>query len=402
MASKGFTLVEVLIAVAIVAMLAIVAVTVINPTELLRQSRDANRVSDLGTLNKAIALYYADAMNNPNTMFMGTSSVIYVSVPDPSATSTTGDACQGLGLPPPPTGYTYHCAAAGNYKKTDGTGWVPINFNSYVAGSVLPWLPSDPVNTTSTNLYYTYTTDGGSGYKLTAFFESQKDAPQMADDSGNDALLYEKGSNLTLASGRGLIGYWPMNEGSGSVAYDQSGGGDNLSISGWGWLSGANCKINDCLGSGSGSASAAASPTFNAMGLQNAFSVAGWMDISSFGSQRFLSDGSWCNPGRWLFYGTVFGVTNANGCSGQIMTNVVMPINTWTYFVGTFDGATVKAYINGVLYSQESAPGVTLATTSQQLLLNEMSTSGDVFDDIHLYDRALSAAEIAEMYSAEK
>ncbi len=399
---SAFTLIELLIVVAVIAILAVVVVLVINPTELLRQARDANRVSDMNTLNKAVSLYYQSAMDNPSTMFMGTSSVIYLSVPDPAATSTAGSDCSSLGLSPAPVGYAYHCAASSTYTRTNGTGWVPINFTSYVTGSVLSRLPTDPVNTTSTNLYYTYETDGVGGFKVATFFESQKDAPLMATDNGNDPELYERGSNLALAAGRGLIGYWPMDEGSGSVANDLSGGNGNLSISGWTWLSGSNCKINGCLGNGSGTAAAAASPTFNAMGSQNAFSIAGWMHIASFGGQRFMSDGSWCNPGRWLYYGTVFGVTNAAGCSGQLMTSVIMPTNTWTYFTGTFDGATVKAYINGALYSQRSVTGVALTTSSQQFLLNEMSTNGDLFDDLRLYDRALSPAEIQEMYNAEK
>ncbi len=49
----------------------------------------------MGTLNKAISLYYPDAMNNPSTLFMGTSSVIYVSVPDPTRHFHRGTSAKG-------------------------------------------------------------------------------------------------------------------------------------------------------------------------------------------------------------------------------------------------------------------------------------------------------------------
>ncbi len=199
---KGFTLVELLVVVALVAVLAVVVVLTLNPPELLRQARDAARVSDIGTLNKAISLYYQNAMDNPNTLFMGTSSVIYISIPDPAATSTVGDQCQGLGLPAAPTGYAYQCAASSTYTKTNGTGWIPINFSSYVAGSVIAKLPKDPTNTTSTNLYYTYTTDGIQ-YELTSMMEASKDrlggsSDLVSTDGGSSPYEYEKGTSLTL------------------------------------------------------------------------------------------------------------------------------------------------------------------------------------------------------------
>jgi prepilin-type N-terminal cleavage/methylation domain-containing protein len=46
----GFTLIELLVVIAIIAILAVVVVLTLNPVQLLAESRDANRVSDMATL----------------------------------------------------------------------------------------------------------------------------------------------------------------------------------------------------------------------------------------------------------------------------------------------------------------------------------------------------------------
>ena|ERR1039457_6451261 len=54
----------------------------------------------MATLSSAISLYTADV----NGSSIGQSNTVYVSIPDPTATSTAGDQCQGLGLLTLPTG----------------------------------------------------------------------------------------------------------------------------------------------------------------------------------------------------------------------------------------------------------------------------------------------------------
>ncbi len=72
--NSSFTLIELLVVIAILAILAVVVVVVINPSELLKQARDSTRLSDLQTLNKAIALFQADqvgkSLGDPNTIYI--------------------------------------------------------------------------------------------------------------------------------------------------------------------------------------------------------------------------------------------------------------------------------------------------------------------------------------------
>lgn len=194
---KAFTLIELLVVIAIVAVIAVVVALVLNPAELLRQSRDSTRLSDLSTLNRAISLYEADRAGSAG-FSLGTSSIIYLSIPDPTASSTNGTDCTGLGL----GGGSFHCPSPSAYKKTDGTGWIPINFAMFSGGSPLSSLPVDPVNQSSTKLYYCYVTDGRN-FTLVAGPESQK---YVAQAVGNPSL-YSQGSSQTIGGCPNALGF---------------------------------------------------------------------------------------------------------------------------------------------------------------------------------------------------
>jgi prepilin-type N-terminal cleavage/methylation domain-containing protein len=236
---KGFTLIELLVVIAIIAILAIVVVLTLNPAELLRQSRDGNRVSDMATLNSAINLYNTD-QSGVSSYFLGSANTVYVSIPDPVATTTAGDQCQGLGLISLPSGYSYHCAASSTYRNINGTGWIPVNLSNISAGTPLSNLPVDPTNASSSRLYYTYETNG-TQFETTAVMESQKyqlggSNDVISPDGGALASVYEKGSKLGLEpldyGDATLVGFWPLNEGANSIAYDGSGSNATGSWSG--------------------------------------------------------------------------------------------------------------------------------------------------------------------------
>src|ERR1035437_2333444 len=221
---RGFTLIELLVVIAILAVLAVVVVLTLNPAGLLQEARDSNRISDMATINSALGLSLADNASES----LGSANTVYVSVPD---TSTT---CANLGLPTLPSGYSYHCstAATSTYRRTDGTGWIPVNLSANTFGSSMAQLPQDPVNVTSSRLYYTYETDGLGRYEATTPFESSKyklggTSDQISGDGGTLASVYEKGSKLGMEpldyGDPSLVGLWTFDEGTGSVAYDYSG-----------------------------------------------------------------------------------------------------------------------------------------------------------------------------------
>ena len=137
-------MIELLIVIAVVAILAAAVVFVINPANLFEQARDGQRIADLESIAAAVKIAKFEGVN------LGTSSIAYLSLPDTSST------CGSYTLPTLPSGWSYHCVTEANLTKNNGDGWIPINF---AALSVLGFshLPVDPVNEATSSLYYVYT-----------------------------------------------------------------------------------------------------------------------------------------------------------------------------------------------------------------------------------------------------
>lgn len=158
----GFTLVELLVVVAIIAVLAGVVIVAINPAALLQKSRDATRLQDIENIHKAMSLALADGE-------------IQLTATGNCATCTTGTGTQAV----------------------DGTGWVKFTIPTGKTGlaKYLPTLPNDPVNSASNVYTFGSTT---SGYELNTVLESPDNAAKMSTDGGNAAGVWEIGTSLTI------------------------------------------------------------------------------------------------------------------------------------------------------------------------------------------------------------
>lgn len=190
---KGFTLIELLVVIAIIAILSVVVILTLNPAELLRQSRDSNRISDLSVTKSAIAFYLASVSSQ---ISIGSSTYCYIG--DVLGTSTTN--CRIFATS------TSAGVVTSTIRKVDGTGWIPINFNQITAGgSPLAQLPADPLfNPTNGQATYFYAYAASSTlltFKLDAHMESAKygnggPSDVVSTDGGYDNNSYEVGTNL--------------------------------------------------------------------------------------------------------------------------------------------------------------------------------------------------------------
>ncbi|MEK7553148.1 MAG: prepilin-type N-terminal cleavage/methylation domain-containing protein [Patescibacteria group bacterium] len=180
--NKGFTLLELLIVIGILAILATIVALVLNPAELLKQARDSQRLSDLRTINSAIGLWVASASSttmaqlaNAGYCTKGTTSYGPIATCTENATTTIA-----------------------------GLGWININFTDIPGGSPLSRLPLDPVN--SATYYYQYNNASTTlTFELDAKMESQKygvggpaDVSSNTKDGGNNNNVYEIGTDPGL------------------------------------------------------------------------------------------------------------------------------------------------------------------------------------------------------------
>ena len=102
--------------------------------------------------------------------------------------------------------------------------------------------------------------------------------------------------------------------------------------------------------------------------------------------------------------GTVFVRFNeaSSGNALRLDSNSSYPTsgNTWMHVAATYDGSTIRLYINGVLESTQSA-NFQIASNSLGLHLGSGNggyrpMSGGL-DDARIYDRALTTAEVQEL-----
>jgi prepilin-type N-terminal cleavage/methylation domain-containing protein len=192
MKDKGFTLVELLVVLALIAILATILIVIIRPAQIFMRGRDTQRQGDLINLSKAVDAYLSEAASNPNLTWPGCNngSLVYFS------TSTN------ITLPGWPTATS---ATGTNSTNVNGTGWVPLNFSA-VSVLSLNQLFLDPrngqsgnVNGTSTTFAYSFACDSNNNYEFAAKLESGTST--MANDGGNrncgttgPDCLYEVGS----------------------------------------------------------------------------------------------------------------------------------------------------------------------------------------------------------------
>jgi len=141
----GFTLIELIVTVGIVAVLITIVTVALNPAEQLARARDTKRTGDLASLKKALDLYMAQSTGINLT-----------------GETVANDSCVGGSSPtlfsnttltlPPPSGFTAVTASNGQTVATSSPAsttisWLPALIGSTPGGSPLTQLPLDPKKT---------------------------------------------------------------------------------------------------------------------------------------------------------------------------------------------------------------------------------------------------------------
>jgi prepilin-type N-terminal cleavage/methylation domain-containing protein len=403
--NKGMTFVEILVVMGIISILFASFFYIWNTMDVFRKSRDSKRINDLQLLDNALKTLLSTERN----INLGEENVIYTSLPDSSST------CGSYNLIPLFSSYSYRCQTSDNYLKVDGNGWLPINFT---LGKILTIsvLPIDPLN--NKDYFYAYQVRQGR-YKLTARFENKTNISKMANDGGFELTLYEVGSDLFIPSPHsGLVGYWNFDEGTGTIAYDLSGYGNNGTLNNFnftatsGWTTG---KIGKALifDGGDDWVRVSSSPSLD---INKNISVFAWVNRSRIVDwERILGRFYWSGyeTGSWeldLGQGYLRCIFNINGIwlSANAPAGTNNATGTW-YFVGcVYDGSRLYNYVNGELKATSIASG-DIPTTTYPLAIGTTSNGTaiqnviqGIIDEIRIYNRALSDSEIKALYEATR
>ena len=204
---------------------------------------------------------------------------------------------------------------------------------------------------------------------------------------------------------KGLVGCWLMNEGGGNIIADLSGNGRNGSVVNALWSPG---KYGTTL-------------AFDDSGDYVDLGRASWVDylpeisivasvknnnVSKVGTNDYIVD-KWTN---WNCFYLAWDATEkfhfevrTNTAGGVSVQSSVRDGTIQHHLAGTYDGANIRLYVNGELDGGPKAQTGTVRSAVNNLYIsssvNSATTSWDgIIDYVFIYNRALSASEIAELY----
>ena len=189
--SSGFTLLEILLVVGIIAILAGIVIVAINPSKQLAVVRNTQRKSDLKQLYNAITQYYIDNSAFPPTI----STTTLNEVCNTGAVSNTSTSTSGA-----------NCATAG------------LANLSVLVPTYLTAIPTDPTGTSSLLSFiptaYAATTATGTGYKVGVNTAKQVLISAPLAELGVRVVV---GNVPTWTPISGLVAHYKMNDSAAST-----------------------------------------------------------------------------------------------------------------------------------------------------------------------------------------
>jgi tetratricopeptide (TPR) repeat protein len=203
----------------------------------------------------------------------------------------------------------------------------------------------------------------------------------------------------------GLVGHWPLDEASGTIAHDVSGNGNNGVFKGDPkWIVGIKGGALEFDGDDYIDCGNDTSLNFN-----GAISISVWIRPEADETQPIAplckanagpAGWSWQLRYGWdspkPYMGFVF-----NGTGGRvwIYVNQNLILNEWCHIAASYNGNTVKCYLNGK--ETDSADMTGFAAGSSPLLIGQDGWYDGwigAIDDVRIYDHGLYEAEIRQLY----
>ncbi len=204
-----------------------------------------------------------------------------------------------------------------------------------------------------------------------------------------------------------LVGYWPMDEGTGTTTADFSGKANTGTLTnGPTWASGASCKFGSCLSFASASTQYVSVATTSGLPSgSSSISAFGWFYITSTAtSQEIFSYGAGTGSGQF----DLFVYTNGqmyNSFSGPTSLFTSTPLNQWDFggLVYASGSSAVTFYLNGQSQLVSLSGPFNIAAASALRIgyqtANQYPINGKI-DDVRFYSSALSSVQVSALYAA--
>ncbi len=209
----------------------------------------------------------------------------------------------------------------------------------------------------------------------------------------------------------GLVGYWKLDDGSGTTAVDSSGYGNDGTLEGspeW-KTTGDDFRIGtgalDFVYDDSDYVDCGNDPIFN---ITDEITVSVWIKVSEF-NQRFQvivgkDGGSWMLSRNRFTDNLRWYCEGITGADGNYYVTGTVPVNDgeWHHIAGVYDGSTISLYTDGVLDVSQSAFGP-INTNDHPVWISGRAIATDrwwngLIDDVRVYNQGLSADDIMELY----
>jgi len=217
------------------------------------------------------------------------------------------------------------------------------------------------------------------------------------DAAGNLGPYSNVATTTTLATNPNLVASYAFDEGAGTTLADVSGGGHNGTIVNATWA--AVGKFGKALAF-NGNNALVTIPDAPALRLTTGMTLevwvnptgsnTGWRDVVYKGDDNYYLEGSTSTGAPAI--GIRVGSTHA-----EAFGLLPLPLNTWTFLAGTYDGTTLRFYVNGTQVSSQPQSGP-LVTSTSPLQIGGDSLYGQFFtgliDEVRIYSVALTPAQI--------
>jgi outer membrane protein assembly factor BamB len=244
------------------------------------------------------------------------------------------------------------------------------------------------------------TTGTGTTYKDTTTVASTTYSYRVraTDAAGNLSTYSNTASATTPAGPSGLVAAYAFDEGTGTTVADASGNGHNGTTSNTTWA--ATGKFGKAL-QFNGNNSIVTVPNAATLQLSTGMTLEAWVNPSAVSST--WRDVIYKGNDNYYLEATSTNASKpdagmiAGGSYADAVGTTALTANTWSYLTETYDGSTLKLYVNGTQVASVAHTGAIASST------NALQIGGDtiysqyfagLIDEVRIYNVALSAAQV--------